>query len=82
VTADFPETWISGGNADTLTPVQSEKLAERLKGLGDPVTDVFYDADHEPALPHEYQFHLDYADAQSALDSTIAFLDRVSTTPR
>ena len=82
VTADFPETWISGGNADPLTPVQSQKLSERLKDLGVPVTAVFYDADHEPALPHEYQFHLDYADAQSALDSTIEFLDRVSTTPR
>jgi acetyl esterase/lipase len=78
VTADFPETWISGGNADPLTPVQSEKLAAKLDGLGVPVTTVFYPEDHVPALPHEYQFHLDFADAQSAFDSTVAFLDRVT----
>lgn len=82
VTADFPETWISGGNADPLTPAQSKKLAAKLDGLGVPVEAVFYPTDHEPKLPHEYQFHLDFADAQSALTSTIAFLDRVSVTPR
>ncbi len=81
VTADFPETWISGGNDDPLTPGQSQKLATKLDGLGVAVTPVFYDADHTPALPHEYQFHLDLADAQTALTSTVAFLDRV-TAPR
>jgi acetyl esterase/lipase len=78
VTADFPETWISGGNDDPLTPGQSEKLAARLTDLGVPVTSVFYPKDHEPALPHEYQFHLDFADAREALEQTVAFLDRVS----
>lgn len=78
VTADFPTTWISGGNGDPLTPAQSEKLAARLADLGVDVTPVFYEEDHVPALPHEYQFHLDFADAQSALESTITFLDRVT----
>ncbi len=78
VTADFPETWISGGNDDPLTPAQSEKFAARLSELDVPVTTVFYPKDHVPALPHEYQFHLGLADAQSALDSTVAFLDRVT----
>lgn len=78
VTADFPETWISGGNGDPLTPGQSEKFATRLGELGVPVTPVFYDEDHTPSLPHEYQFHLDLADAQAALTSTVSFLDRVS----
>ena len=78
VTADFPTTWISGGNDDPLTPAQSEKLAARLTELGVDVTPVFYEKDHVPALPHEYQFHLDGADAQAALASTVAFLDRVT----
>ena len=78
VTADFPETWISGGNGDPLTPAQSEKLAAKLTDLGVPVTSVFYPEDHEPALPHEYQFHLDFEDAQTALEKTVAFLDHVT----
>jgi acetyl esterase/lipase len=78
VTADFPEAWISGGNGDALTPNQSEKLATKLDGLGVPVTTVFYPQDLEPAMQHEYQFHLDLPEARSALDSTVAFLDRVT----
>lgn len=78
VTEDFPEAWISGGNDDPLTPAQSEKLAAKLDGLGVPVETVFYDRAHVPALPHEYQFHLDFADARAAFDSTVAFLDRVT----
>lgn len=78
VTGDFPTTWISGGNDDPLTPGQSEKLASRLGDLGVDVTPVFYAADHEPKLPHEYQFHLDFEDARTALQSTIDFLGRVT----
>lgn len=78
-TSDFPATWISGGNADGLTWLQSVPMAGRLDELGVDVTRVFYAADHTPALPHEYQFHLDGADAQDALASTIRFLDRVTS---
>ncbi len=78
VTADFPQTWISGGNADPLTTTQSKPFAARLESLGVKVTSVFYDEDHVPALPHEYQFHLDFEDAQTALDSTAAFLHSVT----
>ena len=78
VTADFPQTWISGGNGDPLTKSQSRPLAAKLDGLGVPVTAVFYAADHEPSLPHEYQFHLDFVDARDALESTIDFLDGVT----
>ena len=77
VTEDFPTTWISGGNGDPLTDTQSKPLAEKLQGLGVDVESVFYPEDHEPSLPHEYQFHLDYGDAQSALVSTLEYLDRV-----
>jgi acetyl esterase/lipase len=81
VTGDFPTTWISGGNADPLTASQSKPMAARLGSLGVDVTEVFYPDDHSPALPHEYQFHLDFEDARSAYDSTVAFLERVFAQP-
>ncbi|MEJ1923455.1 alpha/beta hydrolase [Microbacterium sp. KHB019] len=75
VTADFPTTYISGGNGDGLTWLQSIPMAQRLDELGVDVTTLFWPAAHEPALPHEYQFHLDMPDAQTALQKTIDFLD-------
>jgi acetyl esterase/lipase len=78
VTPEFPATWISGGNDDGLTWLQSVPMANRLDELGVDTTRVFYAADHEPGLAHEYQFHLDGADARAALRSTVAFLDRVT----
>lgn len=78
VTEDFPTTWISGGNGDPLTPTQSKPLADKLTGLGVDVTPVFYPDDLEPALPHEYQFELNTAPAQDALESTLAFLAKVT----
>lgn len=74
VTAEFPSTWISGGNADPLTESQSKPLAAKLESLGVDVTSVFYPADETPSLPHEYQFHLDFEQARVALDSTLDFL--------
>jgi acetyl esterase/lipase len=78
VTKDFPTTWISGGNADPLTKAQSKPMAARLQSLGVDVTSVFYPAGEEPALPHEYQFHLKQPAARSALASTVAFLTSVT----
>lgn len=75
VTEDFPTTYISGGNGDGLTWLQSIPLSKRLSELDVDVTTLFWPADHEPALPHEYQFHLDLPDAQTALQKTIDFLD-------
>ena len=79
VTADFPATYISGGNDDALTLIQSVPMAARLEELGVDVTRVFYATDHEPALPHEYQFHLDGEDAQQALAETLRFLSTVTS---
>lgn len=78
VTADFPQTWITGGNGDPLTDTQSKPFAAQLEKLGVKVTTLFYDEDHEPALPHEYQFHLKFEDAQTALDSVVTFLKSVT----
>jgi len=79
VTEDFPTTYISGGNGDGLTWLQSIPMAKRLEELGVDVTTLFWPAPHEPALPHEYQFHLDMPDAQTALQKTIEFLDAHTT---
>ncbi|MFG6491287.1 alpha/beta hydrolase [Microbacterium sp. P03] len=75
VTEDFPPTYISGGNGDGLTWLQSIPMSQRLEELDVPVTTLFWPASHEPQLPHEYQFHLDLADAQDALAQTIDWLD-------
>lgn len=81
VTGAFPPAFLSGGNGDGLTAVQSVPLSERMRAAGVPVTTMFWPADHQPSLPHEYQFKLDFPDARRALDATIAFLDEV-TGPR
>ena len=81
VTADFPPTYISGGNGDGLTWLQSIPMAKRLDELGVEVTTLFWPAPHEPKLPHEYQFHLDLPDAQTALQKTLDFLDAHTTRP-
>ncbi|WP_022884608.1 alpha/beta hydrolase [Glaciibacter superstes] len=74
VTDAFPPAYISGGNGDPLTETQAKPLAEKLERLGVDVNTLFWPADLEPSLPHEYQFHLDRPEARDALAATIAFL--------
>lgn len=73
VTADFPASFITAGNADPLLP-HSTALAARLEELGVPVQTLFYPAEHSPALPHEYQFNLDSVDGRNALGHIDTFL--------
>ncbi len=73
VTKDFPPTFITGGNADPLTTTQSQPFADELSLLGVNVTRLFYDPNHTPTLPHEYQFNLDNADGQNTLNQIITF---------
>jgi acetyl esterase len=75
VTAAFPPAYISGGNADPLTTGNSIPMAAKLASLGVSVTPLFWATDYTPALPHEYQFRLDLAAGQTALQATYAFLD-------
>ena len=74
VNPDFPTTYISGGNGDGLTWMQSIPMARALRDEGVAVTEKFWPAQYEPALPHEYQFHLDTPEAQEALTATIQWL--------
>lgn len=76
-TAQFPPTLLSGGNADTLTS-HGEALRDRLTALGVELTPFFWPADHQPALPHEFQFDLGLAEAREVLDASRAFLARVT----
>lgn len=73
VTSAFPATFISGGNGDPLTKVQSMPLAEKLSGLGVPLTTLFYADDHTPSLPHEYQFTFN-TDGEAAFVTMVQFL--------
>lgn len=77
VTVKFPPAFISAGNADPLLP-QSIKFAERLRSLGVPVETLFFPEDHEPPLPHEYQFNLDTAAGREALEMLVRFLNERS----
>ncbi|MFZ0216882.1 MAG: alpha/beta hydrolase, partial [Candidatus Dormiibacterota bacterium] len=74
VTSDFPPTYLSGGNGDGLTEIQTVPMARRLRSLGVPVTTQLWEGAHEPRLPHEYQFHLQFSEAHEALESTVTFL--------
>jgi acetyl esterase/lipase len=75
----FPPTYISGGNADPLTDAQSKPFADKLKSLGVEVAPHFFPADHEPKLPHEYQFNLDTKDGEEALDAMWVFVEKHTT---
>ena len=73
VTKDYPAVYISGGNGDPLTNTQSKPFAELLQSLGVSVTTLFFSDDHQPSLPHEYQFNLDNNDGTAAFKKTIEF---------
>jgi acetyl esterase/lipase len=81
VTAAMPPIFVSAGNADPLEP-QSRALADAAAKAGVPVDRLFFPPDYAPPLPHEYQFNLDNAAGQRALDQSTAFLaDRLATSP-
>lgn len=74
VTDKYPATFISGGNNDPLTNDQSKPFADKLQGLGVSVTSLFFPADHQPKLPHEYQFNLDNDDGKNAFTEAVNFV--------
>ena len=73
ISNNFPPSFISVGNADPLEP-NSRDLARALKANGIYVDTLFYPKNHTPALEHEYQFTLDDANGQLALQRADAFL--------
>jgi acetyl esterase/lipase len=73
VTAAFPPSFISSGNADSLAP-QAVALADRLRAIGVPTEVLFFPEDHQPPLRHQFQFNLDSAEGQESLQRMLAFL--------
>lgn len=76
VTDAFPPAFISSGNGDPLAP-QAVALAQRLDDLGVAVDSFFFPPDHDPPLPHEYQFNLDSAEGREALERMLSFIETI-----
>ena len=72
VTSAFPPSFISSGNGDPLAP-QAIALTKKLDSLGVRVDQLFF-PEHQPPLPHEYQFNLDDSAGQQAMNRMLAFL--------
>lgn len=79
-TADFPDSFISGGNKDPLTNVQSKPLAEKLQSNGVDIKTLFYSDDHTPEHAHENQFVLD-KDGLENFNSMVLFMKEKTGTP-
>lgn len=77
ITKDYPATFISAGNGDPLLP-QSVALARKLKLLKVPVDTLFFKSNHQPSLPHEYQFNLDSKEGRLALSRSLEFLKKLN----
>ena len=77
VTAAFPPTFMTVGNGDPLR-LQSQTLAIALIEADVDIETLFYPENHEPPLPHEYQFELQLEDARVAFTRLVAFFERVT----
>ena len=71
----FPPSFITSGNGDPLEP-QAHRMAARLTELGVPAETLFFPADFEPPLQHEYQFNLDLPQGTEAYQAMLSFLRR------
>lgn len=74
ITANFPATYITDGNAFSF-PDQGHVFANRLNQLGVENEVLFFD-DSTEAVNHEYQFNFAQPQAQDNLKRTLAFLSK------
>jgi acetyl esterase/lipase len=72
VTAQYPPTFLSDGDADPFRG-QSAELASALKSHGVPLTTLLWTGTGD-GLGHEYQFKLNTPEASTALARTLDFL--------
>jgi acetyl esterase/lipase len=72
ITPAFPPAFMTAGNVDPLL-AQSTEFAKKLDALKVPTSQLFYPADHQPQLNHEYQFDLDTSDGLKALNQMAEF---------
>lgn len=80
ITADFPPTFISAGNADPLGS-QSTAFAAKAESTGIVVDKLFFAEDYTPPLGHEYQFTLETEAGKEALARAVAFVRKHGAPP-
>ena len=73
LTADFPPTFVSCGNADPGLG-HTLSLIATLERLGVPHETLLFDADHVPPLGHKFQFRLGTDAGQEALAAIQRFV--------
>ncbi|MEZ0447055.1 alpha/beta hydrolase [Cellulomonas sp. ICMP 17802] len=73
LTADFPRTLVSCGNADPALR-HSLSLVATLERLDVPHETLFFDDDHVPPVGHEFQFHVDTDAGRLALETIQKFV--------
>ncbi|UCA61815.1 alpha/beta hydrolase [Chryseobacterium rhizoplanae] len=73
VTATFPPSFITVGNADPLAR-QSYAFARKLSRLNVRVDTLFFPQNYKPSLCHEYQFNFNSPAGKMAMEKTAAFL--------
>lgn len=76
LTARFPATWMTAGDADQLPSTQSAPFAQALVNAGVPTTTLFADAGS--GTPSDYQFMLALPEARRAFTSLLEFLHQVT----
>lgn len=72
VTAEFPPTFITVGDADPFAG-QAKELTDALADAGVPTTPLFWTGSGA-GLGHEYQFDFDLPEANEAFTQTLEFL--------
>lgn len=77
ITSSFPPCFISAGNGDPLLS-QSLELSSKLSEKNIAIDTLFYSANRQPSLPHEYQFTLDTDAGKQALKRSLLFLENVT----
>jgi acetyl esterase/lipase len=78
LTADFPPTLISCGNADPLIG-HSESMVAAMEAAGIQYETLFFEPDHQPPLGHEYQFHVSTDGGQRALATMQRFVEELAS---
>lgn len=74
VTANFPPTYITDGNAFSFE-AQNIALANKLKALKVPVTSLFY-TNKKKQITHEYQFNYKTEEAKLCYEQTLNFVNQ------
>lgn len=72
ITAQYPPTFVSVGDADPFH-AQSKELVTALKRASVSVTTLFWDGSGA-GLGHEYQFKFQHPQARTAFQRTLTFL--------